>query len=168
MKTFFTIFFILISSILLAQKKYDCIVILRHEEGEEIARIRGKLEIVNDSSLTLLVKDKIKVIDWDLIQTVRFRKHNGFMRTAFSTVVGISLAEVIVSTISNNSTNGQHSCGCLIVSPPPKLFLMTIALFFNSFIAVPIYFITRDHNYSIVNFQDFQKLKSLSEKYISK
>ncbi len=160
MKLFLTIFCSLFFTILLAQKRYDCILILKHEIGENVTRIKGKLKIVNDSSLAILVNEKMKMIDWNLIQTIRFRKRHGYMRTVIPLCFIASASLVVVVSLYTSITPSHEW-----VVP-----FITGVVFVNllTYIGTPIYFLTRDHNFKISNHQDFLKLQTIASKYIRK
>jgi hypothetical protein len=148
MKIIFTAAFLFVSIFLFAQKKYDCVVITKNLNGESSTKFSGRLKSVNDSSLVLLVKKHETVFNWNEIGVVKFRVHNGFMRT----VVPISL---ITYTI-------------IALTVPYGAMVYPAVIVYTIFPGMPIYYLTRNHKYYINSYEEFLKVKKVSSKYIIK
>ena len=148
MKTIFTTTFIFVSIFLLAQKKYDCLVITKNMNGEDSTKFLGRLKVASDSTLTLLVKKHDTIFNWNEIRVVKFRVHNGFMRT----VVPISL--ITYSVIS--------------ITIPFGALIFPAVIVYTLFPGMPIYYLARNHKYIIGSYDDFLKMKHSSSKYIIK
>jgi hypothetical protein len=166
MKKNFLLAFIFLSTFSFSQKRYDCIVITRYEgdnpDSLKTHRFVGYLKGMDDSTVYLIAKQNDKVFNWQDIEAVKFRKHNGFMRTVLplAAIASFSLSEIELNT------------------PPiaPSYFkselipLLTIA--YSVILTIPagtiIYFATRNHKFIIHSYPDFIKLKHDSSKYIFK
>ena len=148
MRIILAVIFIASSTCLAAQKKYDCIVFLKTISGDDSARLVGKMKWIEDSSVTIIYRKQEMIINWKNIQGISFRKHDGFMRT----VLPIAL---LTSSL------------CLI-DPFGGWLLAPIAFSYTMILGIPIYFISRNHEYGISNYHDFQLLQSVASKYISK
>ncbi len=154
MKQLLLAVFLLIAAVAIAQKRYDCVVIPL--KGK---RTVGLLKAISDS--TLLVGEKL--FNWKEVRVVRFRKHNGFFRTVVPIFVAVGvpfgvIVEAIGSGFNNSSYNILHAG------------LLTLYLFGSALIVegMPIYFLTRNKNFPINTYDDFQSLKLASNKYLIK
>ncbi len=161
MKTILTAVFIFVSSFLNAQKKYDCIVLTKNHGDMLEHRFVSTLFSFRDSSIYLITTEKDTALNWQEIEAIKFRKHNGFSKT----VLPVSVFTSFVATE-------------LLITryPPPASLVPLITIIgttiYSVFVTVPIgtiiYFITRNHAYTINSYDDFQKLKQASTKYIYK
>lgn len=148
MKTIFTAAFIFISVFLLAQKKYDCLVITKNLNGEDSTRFLGRLKVASDSTLTLLVKKQETILNWNEIRVVKFRVHNGFMRTF------VPISFITYSAIS--------------ITVPFAALIFPAVIVYTLFPGMPIYYLVRNHKYIINSYDDFLQMKHSSSKYIIK
>jgi hypothetical protein len=165
MKVIFIVAFVLIANSLIAQKRYDCVIILNPFNGEEPERFLGSLKIVNDSSVTLLSNKNTIELKWDDIKTIKFRNHNGFSRTVLPLSI---LTAATAITIILNTGPGRPSGGFITLEP----IIIPLATILYSVVTIPvgmiIYTLFRNHIYAINSYDDFIKLKQSSVKYISK
>ena len=82
MRKLFSIALLLFISVsVFSQKKYDCIVLLKDNFPTDSMRVVGKLKQVEDSAIIVITKKGEQLFNWNDIVAVKFRKHNGFMRT---------------------------------------------------------------------------------------
>lgn len=155
------IIFILLSVSSYSQKKYDCIVITKYT-GDSLNEHRfvGYMRIITDSSILLISKKGDSIFNWRDLQAVKFRKHNGFMRTVFPLAV---MASFCLSEIEANALVTAN-----YLKPELKLFLTIGYSIFIIPTSTIVYFITRNHKYSIDSYPDFLKLKRAASKYIFK
>lgn len=161
MKTLLTAAFIFISSILLAQKKYDCVVISKNYYGEDSTRFVGSLKFVSDSSIVIFSKEQIIEFNWKQLKAVNFRKHDGFTRTALPIAVssGVLGASIVIA-----SNTGMGKLFAIIFAP----IIAKSITFYSLFIITPTYFIFRNKAFYINTYDAFLNFKQSSAKYILK
>ena len=149
--------FICASWNLQAQKRFDCTIYLK--EWMQSQKIVGQLTSVSDSGVIVRNSNGDNSISWKDFYRIRFRKHNGFSRTALPLILAESAAITGAFEI-NKST----------FIPPPRTSITTIAI--NAVVsAIPgiiIYFATRSKSFKINANQDFKNFKLHSLKYVTR
>jgi len=165
MKIFITLTTIFFSSFLHAQKNYDCVVYTKNIENNlNKHRFVGQLTWIKDSSIGILISQKDTLFNWDELQTVKFRKHNGYIRTAIPAFLITSAAVAAVAY----ATTPEHTSSFLITSRDDAASFAFVGAFISCLsYGTPIYFVARNRVYKIKNYQDFKKLKSAASKFIS-
>jgi len=89
-----------------AQKVFDCSIDLK--ERLQNQKMLGHLTAVSDSSVTIRISNGENIIMWKDIRRIRFRKHNGFSRTALPIILGESAAIEAAFQIRNASMHPHH------------------------------------------------------------
>ncbi len=83
-----------------AQKRYDCSVYLK--EGMQSRKITGQLSAINDSAVIIRASDADISVSWKDLYLIRFRKHNGFSKTALPLIFAGSA--VITGAVESNKS----------------------------------------------------------------
>ena len=147
--------FVCAANSLHAQKRFDCTVYLK--EGMESHKIVGQLSAISDSGVIVRNSNGENSLSWKDVYRVRFRKHNGFSRTALPLIVASSAA-----------ITGAFEIRKSTFIPPPKTSISMIAV--NAAIsAIPgmiIYFAMRNQSFKIKTYRDFKNFKLKAQKYI--
>ena len=148
-------FFVCATNSLRAQKRFDCTVFLK--EGMQSQKIIGQLSGISDSGVIVRNSNGENSISWKDLFFIRFRKHNGFYRTALPLILAESAA--ITGAFEINKSN---------FIPRPSTSITNIAA--NAVVAaipgIIIYFATRNKSFKIKAYQDFKKFKLQAEKYV--
>lgn len=148
MKVIFLVLLVFQASFLIAQKKYNCILISKNIHEYDSKKFIGRLKLISDSALVLTLHKKDTSFNWADLKLVKFRKNNGFMRTIFPIpVIAGTLYTIIV---------------------PFGIISIPVALSYTCIFGMPVYLIIRNHKFEINNYQDYKLLQSASGKYISK
>ena len=160
MKLLFTFLGIFIFAFVIAQKRYDCILFTNKRSDSVKHRFVGRLLNLTDSSITLDLHKKDTTIYWGDISTIKFRKHNDFLRT------------ILPSSILSA---GLLTGGILYVFPfinyyiSTSTFMIVGTAYFSIVYTIPIgtiyYFISRNEKFRIKSYQNYLMLKLFSEKY---
>jgi hypothetical protein len=156
--------FVFMAMLTMAQKKYDCIVFLKDKDRAKNTRIVGRMTAIEDSSFTLLTKKEELTFNWNNVSVVKFRMHNGYMRSVLPIIFGTSAAFGLIAYIGTPAND--HSAFFDKNAIGPVIFVVTSIS--NIFFCTPIYFIARNHKFRIHSYNDFLKLKQSSSKYIFK
>lgn len=121
-----------------------------------------------DSSLTVFAKKHEMVFDWKEIKVIKFRKHNGFMRTVvpIALLTGATVTAIAAISYTNSLHNG--GCGCLSSEGVIVALAFPLVTIETLLYGAPTYFITRNHTYPINSYNDFLKLKQAASKYTIK
>lgn len=161
MKTLLTAAFIFVSSFLIAQKKYDCIVLTKGNDNMFQHRFVGYLKFVGDSTIHFISKEEDTLFNWNSLQAVKFRLHNGFTRIALPIASGIGVLGASIVITSNTGIGRAFAVAFFPV--------VAILFSFNSlYVITPAYFVFRNKEFKINSYDDFKKLKQVSAKYILK
>lgn len=159
---------VLLSVFSYSQKKYDCIVITKYE-GDNIDSLKthrflGYLKSIDDSVVYLSTKREDSLFNWHDIKVVKFRKHNGFMRT----VLPLALLTSFVTVETWLYYEPPASTVSYLIPFITVLGTGAYTVFFTLPAGTIIYFITRNHNFPVNSYGDFLRLKQKSVKYILK
>jgi hypothetical protein len=140
-----------------AQKRFDCTVYLK--EGMQSQKLVGQLSAVGDSAFIVRNANGENAISWKDVFRIRFRKHNGFSRTALPIILAESAAITAAFAI-NQST--------FIPRPPTSITKIAVNAVTSAVPGVIIYFATRNKSFKINSYDDFKNFKLHSQKYITR
>ncbi|MBS1579285.1 MAG: hypothetical protein JST29_06555 [Bacteroidetes bacterium] len=169
MRKLFSIALLLFISVsVFSQKKYDCIVLLKDNFPTDSMRVVGKLKQVEDSAIIVITKKGEQLFNWNDIVAVKFRKHNGFMRTVVPAVVLAAAATTIITAIEVSNSKHNGGCGCVSSSQVIVPLVFPIVTLLGLFVGTPTYFALRNKNFIISDYNSFLTLKLASKKYIHK
>lgn len=147
--------FVCATNSLHAQKRFDCTVYLK--EGMQSQKIVGQLSAISDSGVIVRNSNGENSISWKDLYRIRFRKHNGFSRTALPLILGESAAIAGAFEI-NKST--------FIPRPPTSITKIAVNAVTSAIPGIFIYFATRNKSFKIKAYQDFKNFKLNAQKYI--
>ncbi|MES2002891.1 MAG: hypothetical protein V4450_00115 [Bacteroidota bacterium] len=105
-----TFLFVFATNSLQAQKRYDCTVYVK--EGTQSLKIVGQLSAISDSGVIIRTSDVENSVSWKDLHLIRFKKHNGFSRTALPLIIAGSAA--ITGAVEINKSK--------FIDPPPTTF----------------------------------------------
>lgn len=151
----FFFLFVFVTNSLQAQKRYDCSVYFK--EGILSRKIDGQLLAINDSAVIIQNSVGENSVSWKDLYLIRFRKHNGFSRTALPLIIAGAAAITGEFEITKSKS----------LFPSPTTFKnIAVNMVAASIPVIIIYFATRNKSFNIKTYQDYKNFKLHSQKYV--